>query len=1446
MSKFSVKKPFTVLVMVVIILVLGFVSLSRMQMDLLPQISLPYIMVITSYPGASPEKVETAVCEPMESALGTISGVKNIYSVSNENYGMVQLEFEDGTDMDSAMVKISSSLDMIKDYLPDDVGTPSILEISMDMMASEYLALSYEGMEIEELSDFARKDVIPMFERIDGVASVSDIGIVDKSLQIELDSAKVDDLNNKILAKTDDAFAEALEKLDDAKKQLEESEDKLKDSKQELVNAQNELEDGKQELVDAQTELDNSRKELEDGKNEIANSKAQLENGKTELENQKTEAERKLAETELQLLTAKSDLEAAKTHIGTEISMLQGTMTAYSENVGKIGQAITGLDGLAAGLNGVIGGINEFVALGVAPEVTAVSLQSSLNTVNDNIAKMNPYLTAMGQAEVQIIPAETINALLSGSGTGISITGDSSIADILSAIDTAKIAYNYTKSQLEAQIAGNNQALASYQASLIQIDEGMKQVDEGFTQLYAGNLEAAIQIANANTQLVVGELQINTAQAQLEAGETQLEEAQKQIDSGWDSLEDGQKKIDDGWDQLKDGQKQIDDGWEQYNDSVESFEKQKAETLRHANADDLLKLETLAQIIYAQNFEMPAGYIDDKDDNSWLLKVGESYDSIDDIKNMVLCHIDDIGDVKLGDVAQITVIDNSMDSYARLNGDKAVILSIFKGSTVGTNALSRSCSELIKNLENKYNGLKIMVIMDQGDYINIILKSLAQSMLLGALLAVIILAVFLKDFKPTLVVALSIPLSVLTALVALYFAGISLNMMTLSGLSLGIGMLVDNSIVVMENIYRLRNRGVEAARASVQGAKQVTGAIIASTLTTVCVFFPMIYTTGLVNELMVPMALSIIFCLGASLLVSLTLVPATCSTLLKKSAIKDHKFFDKIQDAYGKVLDYCLKVKLVPILISVLLLAISIWQILRMGIVMIPEMTSNEMQMNISMADEMERDECYELADLALEKIVGIEGVGSVGVMSGGEASIMASSANLDANFREYSYMIVMEDENAGRTEVKRVISEIENQMTMLNLEAKGCEYSVSSSMMDTSQLLGNGLSINIYGDDTAELVRISQDIMSKVGSIEGFTEISNGQETPDQVIKLDIDKNKAMGLGLSVAQIFAGITDKLETEVSSVSVDIAGENMNVVVVSNIDALTYENLMDFEFEVNKTDEDGTNYTEDVKLSEFASKQFEDGVESIRRENQSRYITVSAGVEEGYNTTLLTRELEPIIEKYQLPEGYKIEISGEYDTVNTMIKDMILVIALGALLIYLVMVAQFQSLLSPFIVIFTIPLAFTGGLIGLWISGENLSIMGLMGFVLLLGTVVNNGIVFVDYVNQLRKAGLDRHTALIATGKTRMRPILMTAFTTILAMSALIFGDDMGSQMGKGMAIVVASGLLYATLMTLFIIPVMYDILYKKQPLDVDLGSEDLDDVPDDAAEYVLEMEAKEN
>lgn len=1327
MTKYSVKKPFTVFVAVIAIMVIGVTSLLRMKTDLLPDMSLPYLMIITTDPGASPEKVEKEVTSPMEAALGTVTGVEDITSVSAENYSMITLEFADSTDMDSAMVKVSAQINQLS--LPEVCGTPNMMELSMDMMATMYAAVSYEGKDIYGVSDFTKDVVVPYFERQEGVASVNDVGSVEQTVEVRLNADRIDEINDKILEKTNK---------------------KLKEAKGQITEASKQLEDGKKKLEDA---------------------KAQLEQKQDDLKKAQTDTAKQLAQVSLALDQAqatKAAYQANLTSLKASKAGLEAEKKAYDDN--HVAETYKQANDALKSMNDSMGQLAQLAGITIPADI-----EDALDHP-DQFEEFVEWLKKLGESNEQI--GEQLNGQI-----------DQLTLDNLQKLSDA---VTVRLPQIETGIANLNTEIMAVEKAVEQVSGQMEQLDQQYQEASKGSFDAAVNFASGDAQLANGLTSTESSKKELDDAKAELEEAKKQ------------------------------------------YQQSRKAALENANISSLVNMETLSQMITAEDFSMPAGYIEDDAQNQWLIKVGEHYDSVEALENMLLCKLPGAGAVRLNDVADITVIDNAGDSYAKINGEDGVLLSIFKGSTASTSDVSQTCEEAIEELEKKYDGLKITAVMDQGDYITMFISSILQSMLIGALLAVIVLALFFKDVKPTLVVAFSIPFSVLFAILIMYFSGISINIMTLAGLGLSIGMLVDNSIVVIENIYRIRNQGISAPRSAVQGAKQVGGPIIASTLTTVCVFLPMIFTTGLVAELMVPFALTISYALAASLLIALTIVPTAGSIILRKTSKKRYPWMDKVQEAYAKVLAFCLKIKIIPLALAVALFAICVYQVMQMGITLLPEMTGEQISISMQVTEGTEKEDAYAMADQVMDAALQVKGVKTVGAMDANSTSAMMGVGGSGENHYNYAFSIILEDDIKDIRKIRAIEDEIEDAVKDLD-----CDLSVSSSAMgDMTSMLGSGLSLNIYGEDSEKLLAISEDIQDIISEIEGFTNISNGQEEGAKEIHLLVNKDKAMKKGLTVAQIYAEISEKLKTETSSVTMSAGDTDMDVQIVDETELINKDNLLDIEIEGSVTDQEGNPVTKNYKLKDFAKIEYGKGPASVLRKNQARYITVTAETEEGQNTTLLTRKLNKKLEDYELKDGYTIEIGGESDQVNDMVNQMMQLLALGLLLIYLVMVAQFQSLLSPFIVLFTIPLAFTGGLLALLAFHEQLSLMSLLGFAILMGTVVNNGIVFVDYTNQLRIGGMERRKALIATGKTRMRPILMTALTTILSMSMMIFSKDAGNSMGRGMAIVVVGGLLYATLMTLFIIPVMYDIFYKKEPHQVDVGDDDMDEILDEAQEYM--------
>lgn len=395
---------------------------------------------------------------------------------------------------------------------------------------------------------------------------------------------------------------------------------------------------------------------------------------------------------------------------------------------------------------------------------------------------------------------------------------------------------------------------------------------------------------------------------------------------------------------------QLEDAEQKLADAQEQFDQARDAAYKKADLSGVLTADMLGNILMAQNFNMPAGYITEGEEQ-YLVKVGEEYASLEELENTLLMHmdVDGVGDVRLSDVADIALTDNAGESYAKVNGNDGVVLSFQKQSTASTATVSQRINSAIAQLQEQNPGLHITPLMDQGDYIDMVVGSVLSNLLWGGLLAIIVLIFFLKDAKPTFIVACSIPFSLMCAITLMYFTDVTLNIISLSGLALGVGMLVDNSIVVIENIYRLRSLGVPASKAAIQGAKQVSGAIFASTLTTICVFLPIVFTQGISRELFTDMGLTIAYSLLASLVVALTLVPAMGAAVLKNTKEKSHRWFDAFVEGYQRLLGWALRHK-APVLSGVTaLLAISIFLTTQMGTAFIPAMDSPQMSAILTM-----------------------------------------------------------------------------------------------------------------------------------------------------------------------------------------------------------------------------------------------------------------------------------------------------------------------------------------------------------------------------------------------------------------------------------------------------------------------------------------------------------------
>ena len=1436
MPKYSVRKPFTILVSVLLVIVLGFVSLSGMQTDLLPEMNLPYLLVVTTYPGASPEQVEADVTKPLEDSLSTLNGVKNVTSQSSENYSLVILEYQDGTNMDSALVKASTAVNQIEGSLPELAATPMLIEMSPDMMATQYVAVDCQDRDIYELSSLVEGTVLPRLERLDGVASVSTIGLVERTVQVTLDEEKIDALNDKLLGLVSDRLAEARQRLDEGETQIRDGLRALDEAERQLSEGQAQLDLQKENLTrELRSAIDRLNAEIPVLEREVAGLKTQVRQMERQLEELELGAvgEISLPLDETLLRSAREILSRYDPEYRSS-AMPQSLKEAESDP-GKQAAMISSIDRAEEAIRKAAEADAEGKRMETALAETEARILSltleiqgkdrELEALEKERADAAPEEQAAIRAKMETLQAER-DALKAEQETlkkrrdrlaawqGELATLSAARAALNNAALLAKVRQDTENSanrgtaelraslnegiaRLNAQIQRGERMLASLRSQLTELQTVLRHLEENPVDSSLADMGVQLLLSGSEAQIGLGQLRVENGRAQLQAGEAQLAAARQEYESA------------------------------------------REEALKSANLDQLLNLNTLSQLLMAQNFSMPAGYIESGSER-YLLKVGDAFGSIDELRDMLLCDVDSIGDVRVGDIASVELTDNADDSYAKVGENRAVLLAIYKSSTASTSQVSKASAAAMEELAEENPGLHLTAIMDQGDYIQLIVDSVMSNLIWGALLAILVLAVFLKDVRPTAVVAVSMPLSVLFAIVLMYFSGITLNILSLSGLALGIGMLVDNSVVVIENIYRLRNRGVPAPRAAVQGARQVAAPILSSTLTTVCVFLPMVFASGMVRTLLADMAWTITFSLMASLVVALTVVPCAGATVLRRQKEIRHPLVDRFLNGYEKLLRRCLRHKAWALILAVALLGLSVWRIVTMGVVLFPDMDSNQLSINVTVPEDTEKADAFAAADAVMDAVTAVDGVESVGAMSGGAGSMMTmmggSAAETD-NTSFTFYVLLTED---GARRVRAIQQEIRDATADLP-----CQVEVlGANMMDVSALYGSGAEVVLYGNDLDALREAGKQVMELMESIPGIENVSDGQEGGDSSMRIVVEKDAAMRLGLTVAQVYQQIAASLTTETTATTLQAAGGSCSVVIRDESGEPELGDILDMEFETTSMDETGNSVTETHLLREFASLQESESYLTIARENGSRYLTVSSETTEGYNTTLISRELQPKLEALDLPAGCTAELTGESSSVRDMVVQMSKMMALALLLVYFVMVAQFQSLLSPFIVLFTIPLAFTGGMLGLMLAREQLSLISLMGFLILMGVVVNNGIVFVDYANQLRIGGLGRTDALVATGRTRMRPILMTTLTTVLAMTTMVFGTDMASSMGRGMAIVIIGGLSYATLMTLFIVPVMYDLFYRKPPVNIDVGDDRLDDLPDDAAEFAAEFAAR--
>jgi len=1192
LAKFSVRRPISILMIILLIIVLGFISFSGLTLELMPDFKLPFVGVMTIYPGASPEDVEELITKPIEKELGTVANIKKINSISQENLSMINFEFEWGTDVQEAILKLRDKIELVKLQLPSGAQRPLVIKYDPTLMPLMQISIYGKDLEITELASLVNEDVIPCLSRVEGVASIELVGESEKKIQISLNEKKLEQV-----------------------RQFKGQKGLTVDSISGILRAQN--------------------------------------------------------------------------------------LTLPVGEIEKFGRQLT---------------------------VRASHKVDSLEKIENLV--------------IGLVPSDD-----------------------------------------------DRDGLPNY-----------------------------------------------------------LEEILKTNPQNDDSDGDG----------YKDGD----------------------------------------EVFYGYNplFASPNDKVSKEIRNQWKMaaltvgpeKIGQTIP------------------LYLKDIAKIEKVIEEPEIIYRMNGERTISLILKKEASANTvrvsDGVNEKLNEIKDELKNKGYEIEFTSIMDQADFIKRSLNNVSRSAIAGALLAVLVIFIFLRRSKPTLIIFIAIPLSIIATFVLMYFLDISFNLLTLGAIALGVGMLVDNTIVVLENIFRYwqEEKISDEKQASILGTSEVSRAITASTLTTIAVFLPIAFISGLISEFYKEFAYVIAFTLFSSLFIALTVIPALASKLFKtktdshsypaSESIKERNVLKRIRDlfrihfhnnkihinenknnflkktrrAYKKIINRALSHRAITLIIVFLAFASSLFLFYyKLEQELSPPVDMGRFSVSIEMPPTVpldKTDQVVKIAEEILEDYKEINKISAtVGLGVGMESQIFAistgqknqagisieliplkerniSSAEIAADFEKKFRKKMESDEDEDGLNFGREIiygtdpknsdtdgdgykdgDEVNNNFNPLIVSPfdkiedeffKEGEIFIAVVPEEDMMNLGSTIQYQISGPDEKEIKKIADKFMKKISEIDGIKNITSSAEKRLPQINITINQRKAAEKGLIPAQVISTLRKTVsDNKVLSFRQDSFPIKVDYSLAKN----QRDTLEKF-----KKIKIATPIGELINLEEIVDFEFGYGPTSIYRSNGVKTITVDADATKGRSLTAIMGDIEKVRKDFEIPAGYEVRTFGEFSMMKEMFKDIWKILLIAIFLIYIIMASQFESLIQPLIIMFTLPLAAIGVILSLFITGMTVNMISLVGVVVLTGIVVNNAIVLIDYVNQLRRRGLSIKDALIQGGMIRMRPIFMTTMTTCLALLPLGLGLGESGTMLQSMAITIIGGLLFSTILTLIVIPILYSIFVKEK------------------------------
>ncbi len=828
-----------------------------------------------------------------------------------------------------------------------------------------------------------------------------------------------------------------------------------------------------------------------------------------------------------------------------------------------------------------------------------------------------------------------------------------------------------------------------------------------------------------------------------------------------------------------------------------------------------LSLMQVVQALRAENLNLPGGNVEDGNKRYILRTVGE-FQSIAEIGEVQIA-LPAGGAIKLGDVAEVQDAFKDTSVVVATDGKDSIYLSMRKESTANSVQVARRVNAEIGRIESDYRDIEAKTIVDMSVFIQKTIDNVTKMAVMGGLLAIIVLFLFLRNFRTTLIIGVAIPISIIATFTLMYFNKLTLNMVSLGGLALGVGMLVDNSIVVLENIFRYRQDGYNRVDAAREGSGEISMAVVASTLTTVAVFVPVIFVKGITAEIFKEMALTVSFSLLASLVIALTLVPMLSSKYLRVTGNNETKrrirfvsaaldkwniAFERFDKGYRKVLAWALRRRKIAILGLLALFIVSLLSMALIGAEFFPSMDQGYITVNVSLPRGTVLEETGGITQRIESMMKNVPEMDSVFVVlgSGGDLGGQANTSSATIHGR----LVDLKERNRDSFEIADILRK---QVT----DIAGAEINVSSMSMGGISLGGAPVNIQIKGDDLDELYRISEDVKGLIQNVEGTRETASSLDDGKPEVRVMVDRRRADLYGLNASTVAATVQSSVGGQVAT-RYKVGGEEIDVKV-----ALGKDSVIGLQDLGNIILSSPAGFQ--VPLEEVADIVIGEGPSSISRTDQVRGVSVSSGIF-GRDLNSVMRDIRTGINRYPLPEGYTIEYGGENQEMIEAFMSLAKALALAVVLVYMIMASQFESLVYPFIIMFSVPFAITGALGGLVLTGRPLSVPSFLGIIMLTGIVVNNAIVLVDYINVLRSRGVNRDEAILKAGPVRLRPILMTTLTTVLGLLPMALGFGEGSEVQAPLATAVIGGLLFSTVLTLIIIPVMYtivdDLIQKKR------------------------------